>query len=391
MDTKITSCLVLVLLVLLSGCVGQQPSPKTEAASAPAVTQKSTDIVQVPSFTPEYQTPIPSPTVIPTDTPELKKTTASPTSTPKISLFQELQSVPKGTYTLISGKYESHEDYAYLLLDDTGAVVRKFQLRSSADAFSSDLRFYALNNGTGYTNYWIDTADTKETRHHFANNCDKASWSKDNSRLAMLCGDGVRFFEFQDGEWQKTSQVIKPDEIKILPDDMKLLDFPFWMNDGFAYFINAGKEFIYLEDISFPLYILRQECITDPQKCDLSQPNTIMYDDSRAIMAVALSEDDQLLAVAFGAHANGEIRVYDFQTFEVVSRISFPTNDKEDNWSQVYQMIWGSQPNQLILSMNSSTRIYTIPDYRKSEIELLYDCPAAKLYYCSILTKVIVR
>lgn len=309
----------------------------------------------------------------------------------QISLFQELQSVPKGTYTLISGKYDTHEDYAYLLLDDTGALVRKFQLRSSADAFSSDLRFYAYNNGTASGNYWFDTADTKETRHQFANNCDKASWSKDNSQLAMLCGDGVRFFEFQDGEWQKTSRVIKPDEIKILPDDMNLLDFPLWMNDGFAYFINAGKVFIYSENRSFPLYVLRQECITDPQKCDLSQPNTIMYDDSRAILAVALSEDDQLLAVAFGSHSKGEIRVYDFQTFEVVSRIPLPTNEQDSNWGQVFQMIWGSQPNQLILSMNSSTRIYTIPDYRKSGIELLYDCPAAKLYYCSILTKVIVR
>lgn len=97
-------------------------------------------------------------------------------------------------YTLIVGNNDTLSDHAYLLLKDTGEVVKKFQLRERAFAFTNDLRFYAYNNGTLNENIWMDTADTNEIHHRFASNCDKPSWSKNNSQLAMLCGDGVHFF-----------------------------------------------------------------------------------------------------------------------------------------------------------------------------------------------------
>lgn len=190
------------------------------------------------------------------------------------------------------------------------------------------------------------------------------------------------------------SRIARPDEINYLPDDFHILNFPLWMNNGFAYFIddrsamNANTK---RYPSYHPLYILSQECINDPQKCDLSQPHMVITDNSLGITAVALSEDDQLLAVAFAATSKGEIRIYDLQTFAVINRISLPTNEQDPNWGQVRSMIWGSQPNQIILSMNSTRRIYSIPDYRRNELELLFDCSTTKVYNCSILSKVIIK
>lgn len=208
----------------------------------------------------------------------------------------------------------------------------------------------------------------------------------------MLCGDGVHFFEFKDGNWSDESHIARPDEINDLPENFHLLDFPLWMKNGFAFIINpanmsSGKRINY----TYPLYILGQECIDDPQKCDLSQPRLVITKDSFSVLAVALSENDQLLAVAFAAHSKGEICIYDLQTQKVVNRIPLPTNEQDSNWSDVGSMIWGSQPNQIILSMNYTPQIYTIPDYRKNDIEMLFNCSAANVDNCSILSKVTVR
>lgn len=392
MNFKVPQCFGLLLLLLLYGCMGQQPSPQTEATPAPKLTYKSTETVLIPSFTPESQTPVRSSTKVLTDTPSLNMLASSPTNTPEISLFQEIQSLPKGTYTLIIGNNDTLPDYLYLLLKDTGEVVKRFQLHEDALSVTTDLRFYAYNNGTPVKNYWLDTADTKKIPHPFASDCDKPSWSKDNTQLAMLCGDGVHFFTFKDGNWIEKSHIARPDEINYLPDYFHLLDFPFWMNNGFAFFVNHrnmsnGTQ----NNLPYHLYILGQECIDDPQKCNLGQPRLVIAEDSLSVGAVAFSENDQLLAVALGGSSKGEIHIYDLKTFKVVNRITLPTNERDRNWGNVGSMIWGSEPNEIILSMNYTPRIYAIPDYQKNDIEMLFDCSAAKVYNCSILSKVIVR
>lgn len=269
-----------------------------------------------------------------------------------------------------------------------GEIIKKFELSEHALGFSNDLHYFVFEEDFQSISKVVDTNDSG-TSYPLINECAHPTWSKDNTLLSMLCGDGIHFFELKNGIWSEKVAIDRPDELDDLPDDFIFLKYPIWMRNGFAFFIDYSS-FTITSGHNFPqrLYVYRKECIDNLQKCDLREP-VMDIDDTPPITAIAMSSDDRLLAIVVSNDTIRELRIYDFLSQTVVQRFDL-IKLEQNNRSTVDSLVWVDHDNRLLFSMNAPSRIVGI-DLSKEKDEIVFNCSEHQVFDCSILSTVTIN
>lgn len=366
---------LIFLLIFLSGC-SPTINPQPGTTITPIKQTNTTFKFVIPSitFSPEIK-------ITKTITPVPSKTPTKPTPTEENTIYKQISGLPKGQYLLLVGRNDFN-DYSYVLLSETGQMVYEFRLYYYTEFFSNDLRYigYSTMDSEGRI-FWADL-ELSIDRRPLIDNCMYMAWSMDNKRLALLCKSGIIFMAFDQGAWIETANLTRPKEFKIGPKDIYPLKYPIWMKDGFAVFTDYTTV-SHDWDIPYNMYFLPNSCLENSSTCSLTQP--ILKIEQGIITAAVISPDEQFLAVAVSIPKK-EILIYNLQTKQIVKSLDVSIIEPEERYPLVDRIVWGNQNNQLIFSLATSSKIYSISDLDINSWQSIFKCSDFGVYDCAALS-----